>query len=76
MSKSRKTIEVDSVRTMANHFLANSPQEAAFQRQGTIGLVETILSQTGNYRGFRYLEAIHSDGKLITLGDETRRYYN
>ena len=76
MPKPRKTIEVDRIRTAGNFFLKNSPREATGERIGTANLLEAALLASENYRGFSYLEAIHSDGKLVTLGDETRRHYN
>ena len=53
MSK-RKTISVDLVVDKANAMLATSTCSAEV-RQGVINLLEDILMETGNYKGFRYL---------------------
>ena len=53
--KSRKTIEVEKIKEQLNKFLANGTLSPDF-RQGVIFSLEEILWQTGNYKGFRYLE--------------------
>lgn len=75
MPRSRKTIDIAEVLRMGNHFLEFSKREQIAERTATASFLESMLSTTGNYKGFRYLEAIHSDGKLVTLGDESRREY-
>jgi hypothetical protein len=37
-------------------------------------VLETVLMDTGNYRGFRYLDAVFESGNLVS-GDESRREY-
>lgn len=54
--KPRKTIEVERIKQMVNYYLKNSPTDEALQREGEINLMEAILTETGNHRGFRYLE--------------------
>jgi hypothetical protein len=50
----RKTINVDSITAQINDMIrlsTGTPQ----QRQGLLAAIETILHETGNYKGFRYL---------------------
>lgn len=82
----RKTISVDEIRGMVNTRLGApdepdrdiTPQQA--YRLGVASLLEQILHQTGNYRGFGYQagQVTHygtspQDPSVIT--DETRRVY-
>jgi len=53
MSK-RKTVDVSSTKDKVNEMLAVSTCSAGV-RQGAINVLENILHETGNYRGFRYL---------------------
>jgi hypothetical protein len=50
----RKTFDVDEYRTMINQSLAISTCSADM-RKGMIVMLEEILHQTGNYKGFQYL---------------------
>jgi hypothetical protein len=50
----KKTFNVNEYRTMVNETLAKSTCSADM-RQGMITMLEEILHQTGNYRGFKYL---------------------
>lgn len=52
--RKRKTVAVTEAVAVANRMLANSTGTG---RQGIIVLIETLLHESGNYRGFRYLEA-------------------
>tara|TARA_B100000768_G_scaffold157529_1_gene155635 strand:+ start:786 stop:995 length:210 start_codon:yes stop_codon:yes gene_type:complete len=69
MSTSRKTIDVKTVKTMANHFLAakNTNDD---ERQAIASFIESILMESGNYKGFSYLETDE------VLGAGTRRRYS
>lgn len=67
--KPRKTINVEWVRGRANRYLADCPELSADTRKGICSMVEGILMETGNYKGFRYLDGYPCE-------DETRRYYN
>lgn len=68
MSKSRKTVDIESLLNYANGYLASdyvggdSPDSRS-RRQGVIDLVEATLHSIGRYRGFSYL-----DDKIITKG--------
>jgi len=71
----RKTISVEKVREMANAFLANE-NTTADEREGVCALVESVLLETGNYQGFRYLDLkMDEDGNVECLGSGSRRYY-
>ena len=68
----RKTIEVGKVLRIANTFLAaknTNPDE----RDGMCSQLETMLFETGNYMGFRYLESSDYPDESVGLG--SRRYY-
>lgn len=68
----RKTANVDQIRQSANHYLAAtaSPEDelSAARREGAASLLEHILTTTGNYNGFRYLDGYPCE-------DESRREY-
>lgn len=65
----RKTIEVERVREMANHFLDQSKDDQQDARIGVMGLLEGVLMATDNYHGFRFTDCF-SGAK-----DGSRRYY-
>jgi len=50
----RKTIEVETLKNRINHMLAMGEDGPDF-RSGLALLLESVLHETGNYRGFRYL---------------------
>jgi len=52
----RKTISVEKVKKWGNNFLLNSPDKQTEMRHGIAFLLETVLHETGNYRGFTYLD--------------------
>ena len=66
----RKTIAVGTLLHRLNYFLAND-RGTADEREIMISFVEGILHDTGNYRGFRYIDG--PDGEVDGLG--SRRYY-
>lgn len=59
MTTTRKTIKVDELKKRANHVLLNSADDAQNVRQGWINMIEGVLMDTGNYRGFGYLNNRH-----------------
>ena len=81
----RKTFDVDQLRISVNSRLAGSVCSADV-RSGMCSILEEVLHDTGNYRGFGYLTAtevprghlpgIIRDGENSVFPDETRRYYN
>jgi hypothetical protein len=50
----RKTFDVNQVVLKVNEMLAISTCSPEV-RQGAMNVLETVLHETGNYRGFRYL---------------------
>jgi hypothetical protein len=72
MSASRKTINVDRVKELVNNVCLMSAKEKKDIRQGSMNILETILHETGNYRGFSYLsEADVKDGQPGVRHDAT-----
>lgn len=53
----RKTIEVAYLLERGNYYLANSEDSQADERKGVASMVELALHQTGNYKGFGYLDS-------------------
>ena len=53
----RKTVNVDFIVTVVNSMLANGIDTPELEsiRMGAIILLECVLHETGNYKGFRYL---------------------
>ena len=66
----RKTIAVGTLLHRLNYFLAND-KGTADEREIMISFVEGILHDTGNYRGYRYIDG--PDGEVDGFG--SRRYY-
>tara|TARA_B110000046_G_scaffold5857_1_gene6222 strand:- start:94 stop:306 length:213 start_codon:yes stop_codon:yes gene_type:complete len=69
MTKSVKTINVERVKEMVNHYLKHSSKSEYAERLGECFLLEAILMETKNYKGFRYLETDEVEGA------GTRRFY-
>lgn len=86
----RKTVSVDYVLDMVNNILKNSDHECADIRRGAAQVLENILHETGNYKGFRYL--LHDEvptgalpgvnyepderGNMLPCEDYTARFAN
>lgn len=86
----KKEIDVLTLRKHVNNMLKNSTCSKE-QRLGMIAVLESVLYETNNYSGFRYLEAseipelelpgINKFNNLLTFEkrfkntDDTRRYY-
>jgi hypothetical protein len=64
----RKTIEVGTLLHRLNYFLAND-RGTVEEREVMIAFVEGILHDTGNYRGYRYLDTSEIEG------NGSRRFY-
>lgn len=60
MSK-RKTIEISKLVEMTNSILKNSGPECVGIRQGVSNVLESVLMDTKNYKGFRYLDQTEVD---------------
>lgn len=58
MSK-RKTIPVAKVKELVNNYLLNSADHNVGIRHGNALLLEQILHETGNYRGYGFLNKYH-----------------
>lgn len=54
--KTRKTILVSQIRDKANKFFLESSNENTQGRLAMITFLENLLHDTGNYRGFGYLD--------------------
>jgi hypothetical protein len=86
MSRKRKTVDVEWLRTHINRINADSTCDAKI-REGWNALLGSVLHHTGNYNGFTYLTTkdipigqepgmvYHENTRLHTFPDETRRYY-
>jgi hypothetical protein len=83
----RSTIPVETVRDFANAALAividtdtYTDLEGPSRRWGIIGMVESVLLTTGNYKGYRYLASEYApEGSPSVLRegfDPTRRCYS
>ena len=53
----RKTQTMDEIVARANQYLRITDANMHERRQGVIDFVTGLLMQTGNYRGFGYLQA-------------------
>jgi hypothetical protein len=50
-----KTVKISLLKETANRMLVDSPNDCINYRQGVINLMQSILMETKNYDGFRYL---------------------
>ena len=57
MARARKNIEVAAIKDRINETLQYSYPEDRRLREGLLYLLEKILHETKNYKGFRYLVA-------------------
>jgi hypothetical protein len=64
----RKTVEVGTLLHRVNYFLAND-RSTADEREVMCTFIEGVLHDTGNYRGYRYLDTDQIEG------NGSRRYY-
>lgn len=51
----RKTIEIEKIKGRINDHLLHTKDECSRERQALMLFLENILHDTGNYRGFGYL---------------------
>jgi len=75
VSRSRKTVAVEDIRKWVNKFLATDSTSPEC-RLACIELLEHFLFDTGNYKGFQYLEGVVRGGEVVPTRDDTRRYYH
>lgn len=59
----RKTFDVSELISVTNEILKNSDSKCTERRIGAMGVLESILHSTGNYKGFRYLLEGECKGK-------------
>lgn len=67
----RKTLSVKTIVEKGNHFLRVHSQvgpEGRAARKAVASFLETILHDTDNYRGFRYLNAHEMDNNSLPCG--------
>jgi hypothetical protein len=64
----RKTVEVGTLLHRVNYFLA-SDRSTADEREVMCTFIEGVLHDTGNYRGYRYLDTDQIEG------NGSRRHY-
>ena len=70
----RKTIEVSEMLEWANNHLKRTDEYAdAKFKAGICNTIEKILHDTGNYKGFGFIN--NDDSETGTLGYYTRFYY-
>ena len=77
-AKKRKNVPVAWVIKLGNDFLRHSENSLVNERRGVASLMSQILHDTGNYRGFNYLESanVRNAGTAdLSIEDETRCYY-
>ena len=53
---SRKTVSIKYLVEITNDLCKNSAPEQVTMRRGAAVLLEKVLHDTGNYKGFRYLK--------------------
>lgn len=69
----RKTIEVSVIRDRSNRY-AESEHTTAQERLAVFHLAASVLSETGNYRGFSYVDQRwDEDAGEMYIPDESRR---
>ena len=68
----RKTIEVGTLLHRVNYFLKND-RGTPDEREVMCSFIEGVLHDTGNYRGFRYLDSKDYPDEVVYAG--SRRHY-
>lgn len=71
---SRKTFEVESLKSMVNEMIARSHDDCGGSveyRESAASILSSVLMQTGNYKGFRYLtEKEVPSGQKFGINDD------
>lgn len=77
MTSKRKTYKIETLIEKVNGMLMGSAPDEGEARQGMATVLESVLHETGNYRGFSYLPTEwKADGSGLRDGfDDTRRRY-
>jgi hypothetical protein len=68
----RKTIDVESIKVWTNEKLANDSYSDE-EKYGMMNTLDHILNETGNYKGFGYLDKYNVD--TWNKHNDMRRYY-
>lgn len=61
MSRKRKTVEVERLKQYVNDVCLNSSDDMKEGREALGTMLENILMETGNYKGFGYLNKTHME---------------
>jgi hypothetical protein len=70
----RKTINVLEMLNWANTQLKRTDEWARAEfKSGICTMIETILMDSGNYKGFMFID--NSDSEIATLGYYSRKYF-
>jgi hypothetical protein len=75
MARTRKTIDVECVKRIANNMLANSNPYLVESREAIAVLLEHVLMDTGNYHGYKHLSPNNDATNIAGELDDSRRYY-
>jgi hypothetical protein len=71
----RKTVPVEDVKRNANRMLRNSDETVKDGRIGVYMLLERVLFDTGNYKGYKYISPNDDASNIAGELDDTRRFY-
>ena len=71
---SRKTVQVEDVREWANNALSSHNFSTQY-KAGICAMIETVLMETGNYKGFNWLEHVNAVETKTGDKDYYDRYY-
>jgi hypothetical protein len=66
--KSKKTVTVQSIKERVNKFNIISPDDSRERRITLSCFLESILHETGNYRGFNYLDKKEMEKAGLSFG--------
>jgi len=76
MARARKNIEVAAVKNMFNETLRTSYPDDRRIRERLQYMLEKLLHETGNYKGFRYLLASECDGDPGIIYQDGQPHYD
>jgi hypothetical protein len=71
----RKTVPVEAVKRNANRMLRNSDDAMQQGRIGVYMLLERVLFDTDNYKGYKYISPNEDASNIAGELDDTRRFY-
>jgi hypothetical protein len=77
MARKRKTVDVSTLKYLSNNILTAQPDDTVYTsyayKLGVIAILENVLHDTDNYKGFMFLDPDNS--KPDTPGYVRRKYY-